>query len=74
MRSEAGRHPEVSAIAATGGRKMSWPVAWPAASVPMTRPRRVTNQRLAIVSANTSAMEPVPRPMSRPQKTMSIHD
>jgi hypothetical protein len=37
----------------------------------MTRPRRLTNQRLATVAANTSAIDPVPRPMSTPQSRTS---
>ena len=53
------------------GRKMSWPVALPAVSTPITSPRRWTNQRLAMVAANTSAIEPVPSPMKKPQKSTS---
>lgn len=40
----------------------------------MTSPRRRTNQRCAMVAANTSAIEPVPSPMRSPQKTRSCHD
>ena len=38
-----------------------------AVRTPITRPRRRTNQRLAMVAANTKAIEPVPRPISSPQ-------
>ena len=37
----------------------------------MTSPRRATNQRLAMVAANTMAIEPVPSPISRPQVSIS---
>ena len=39
--------------------------------MPVTRPRRATNQRLAIVAAKTMAIEPVPSPISRPQVRIS---
>ncbi len=39
----------------------------------MTRPRRFTNQALATVAAKTSAIEPVPSPISRPQVSTSCH-
>ena len=42
---------------------------WPAVSTPITSPRRLTNQRLAMVAAKTSAIEPVPRPISTPQES-----
>ena len=41
-------------------------MALAAVSTPITSPRRRTNQRLAIVAANTSAIEPVPSPISTP--------
>jgi hypothetical protein len=74
MMSEAGRQPMLSAIAATGGRMTSCPVACPAVSTPITSPRRVTNQRSAMVAASTSAIDPVPPPMSTPQKIRSCHE
>ena len=37
----------------------------------MTRPRRATNHRLAMVAAKTMAIEPVPSPISRPQVSAS---
>ena len=39
--------------------------------MPSTRPRRSTNQRLATVAPKTSAIEPVPTPMSTPQQATS---
>lgn len=74
MTSEADRQPTCSASAATGGRRTSWPVAWPAVRTPITRPRRWTNQRVAMVAASTRAIEPVPAPMRTPQKTMSCQE
>ena len=53
------------------GRKSSWPVAPAAVRMPITRPRRATNQRLAIVAAKTMAIEPVPTPISSPQVSIS---
>ena len=53
------------------GRKISWPVALAAVRMPITRPRRATNQRLAMVAAKTRAIEPVPRPISTPQVSTS---
>ena len=40
----------------------------------MTSPLRSTNHRLATVAARTRAIDPVPVPMSTPQKTCSCHD
>ncbi len=40
----------------------------------MTSPRRLMNHRLATVAANTRAIDPVPRPISRPQVSSSCHD
>lgn len=74
MMSEAGRQPTLSAMIATGGRITSCPAACPAVSTPMTKPRRVTNHRSAIVAASTSAMDPAPPPMSTPQKTRSCQE
>ena len=39
--------------------------------MPLTRPRRAVNQRLVTVAANASAIDPLPRPTSRPQHSMS---
>ena len=56
------------------GRKTSWPAALPAVRMPITSPRFLTNQVLAMVAANTRAMEPVPSPISRPQVSRICHD
>jgi hypothetical protein len=71
MINEATRQPLCSAAAATTGRNTSCPVALPAVRMPVTRPRRRTNQRCATVAANTSAIEPVPSPTSTPQSSTS---
>lgn len=64
---EAGRQPWSLTIQAQSGRKTSWPEAPAAVRTPVTRPRRATNQRLVTVAEKASAIEPVPRPTSRPQ-------
>ena len=50
---------------------MSWPVALLAVSMPTTRPRRSTNQRVAMVAPSTSATMPVPSPTRTPQSATS---
>ena len=47
-----------SAIAASTGRKTSWPLALLAVSTPTARPRCFTNQRLATVAASRRAVTP----------------
>ena len=56
------------------GRKTSCPAALPAVRIPMTRPRLFANQVLAMVAAKTSAMDPVPSPMSSPQVSRICQD
>ncbi|MDI2020615.1 hypothetical protein PJL18_01124 [Paenarthrobacter nicotinovorans] len=56
------------------GRNTSWPAALPAVRMPMTRPRLLANQVLAMVAAKTSAMDPVPSPMSTPHVSRICHD
>ncbi len=55
------------------GRKISCPVAELAVSMPITRPRRCSNQRLATVAPSTSAVNPEPTPSTRPHSTTSCH-
>ena len=50
---------------------MSWPVALPAVSTPVTSPRLRTNQRPATVATKASAIDPVPSPTSTPQSSTS---
>ena len=52
---------------ASTGRNTSWPLALLAVSMPTTRPRRATNQRLAMVAATPKPVAPAPRPTSTPQ-------
>ena len=59
--------PPLSASAAMAGRKISVPVAVLADISPITRPRLVVNQRLAMVAPSTAAMLPVPMPETSPQ-------
>ena len=49
------------------GRKTSCPVALEAVISPITSPRRWLNQRVATVAPSTSAVIPVPTPMTTPQ-------
>ncbi|CAM5478862.1 hypothetical protein SGLAM104S_07343 [Streptomyces glaucescens] len=67
----AGRQSWVSTIQDSSGRKTSCPEADAAVRMPVTRPRRSVNQRLVTVAAKASAMEPLPRPTSTPQQSMS---
>lgn len=64
---EAGRQPCRSMIQAQSGRNTSWPEAPAAVRMPVTRPRRATNQRLVTVAEKAIAIEPLPRPTSTPQ-------
>ena len=67
----AVRHPWLVASQATIGRKMSCPVALPAVRMPLTRPRRATNQRLVMVATKAIDIDPVPSPTTSPQLRMS---
>ena len=69
--SDADRQPYCSESQAISGRKTNWPAAPPAVSTPITSPRRLTNHRFAMVAAKTSAIDPVPRPISTPQVSTS---
>jgi len=51
--------------------KTSWPVAELAVSSPITNPRRVENQRVAMVAPSTRAVRPVPNPTTMPHSRMS---
>ncbi len=55
------------------GRNSSWPVALAAEKMPVTSPRWRSNQRLATTAPRTSAIAPVPMPMSTPQSSQSCH-
>ena len=68
---EAARQEEDAVRLAITGRNISCPAAAAAVRMPVTRPRRATNHRLAIVAAKTMAIEPVPSPISRPQVRIS---
>ena len=56
---------------ASSGRNTSCPVATLAVRMPTTRPRRAENQRAAIVAPSTSAVMPVPRPITTPHSSIS---
>ena len=65
----AMRQPTCSVRAASSGRNSNWPVATLAVRMPTTRPRRATNQRAEIVAPSTSAVMPVPRPITTPHSS-----
>ena len=67
----AMRQPKRSVRLASSGRKTNCPVATLAVRMPTTRPRRATNQRAAIVAPNTSAVIPVPIPMTTPHSNIN---
>ncbi len=71
--SAAARHPCDSTSCASEGRKISCPVALAADNIPRTRPRRSSNQRLAMMAASTIDVTPVPVPTSTPQSSVSCH-
>src|SRR5687768_1554031 len=68
---DAQRQPWEVVTSATTGRKISCPVALAAVSTPVTRPRRVSNQRVATVATNPIEIEPVPTPTSTPHSNTS---
>jgi hypothetical protein len=66
--SELVRHPSSVAMSMSAGTKTNWPADVDAPNMPITRPRRVTNQRVATVAPNTPEMMPVPTPLTPPQR------
>ena len=71
--SAAERQPCAVTIQPSSGRNTSWPVALLAVSIPVTIPRRSTNQRLAITAASVTPIAPVARPFATPQSRSSCH-
>ncbi len=69
----AARQPQRSVTLARNGRNTNCPVALLAVSMPITRPRRSENQRVATVAPRTSAVMPVPRPTTIPQNSIRCH-
>ena len=67
----ARRQPKRSVRLASSGRNTSWPVATLAVMMPTTRPRRWANQRVAMVAPSTSAVMPVPMPITTPHNSIS---
>ena len=65
----AKRQPYCSVRLASSGKNTSCPVATLAVRMPTTRPRRATNQRAAIVAPSTSAVMPVPSPITTPHSS-----
>src|SRR5579862_7584761 len=69
----AARQPDDSTTVASGVRKINCPVAFAADSVPMTSPRRASNQRVAITAASTIAVTPVAVPTTTPHNRKNCH-
>ncbi|SPU68455.1 Uncharacterised protein [Brucella neotomae] len=67
------RQPMVWLTLARIGMKTSWPVALLAVIRPTTRPRRFSNQRAATVPPSTSAVMPVPSPITTPHSATICH-
>src|SRR5688500_7870750 len=65
------RQPTVTANAVNSGKKMSCPVLVLAPRMPVTRPRCLTNQRVATVGPRTLATSPVPSPEASPKSSVS---
>ncbi len=60
------RQPCVLAIHASSGRNTSCPLAFEAVRSPLTKPRRVANQRFAMIAASGTASAPVAEPTTTP--------
>ena len=69
----AQRQPGPSARWAITGRNTSCPVELAAEKTPTTRPRCLTNQRLATIAPKTRASAPVPMPTANPHSSHSCH-
>ena len=69
--SDAQRQPCRVVTSAMTGRKISCPVALAAVSTPVTRPRRASNHRVAMVATKPIEIEPVPMPTSTPHSSTS---
>ena len=67
----ATRQPKRSVRLASSGRNTNCPVATLAVSMPTTRPRRAANQRVATVAPSTSAVMPVPIPITTPHSSIN---
>src|SRR6476659_933879 len=68
---DAQRQPCQVVTSATIGRKISCPVALAAVNTPVTKPRLVSNQRVATVATKPIEIEPVPTPTSTPHNSTS---
>src|SRR4051812_13440709 len=56
-------------MAEKAGKKIKVPVEVLAASNPIAKPRRLTNQRLTILADRTGAMQPLPNPDNTPHNS-----
>ncbi len=65
------RQPSRSVRLASSGRNINCPVATLAVRIPTTSPRRVANQRAAMVAPSTSAVMPVPMPITTPHSNIN---
>jgi hypothetical protein len=71
--SKAARQPQRSLAQAATGMKIRVPVATAPLSRPITKPRRATNQREAIIADNCIAVSPGAMPSSTPMPSQSCH-
>ena len=69
----ADRQLDDSTTVASGVRKINCPVAFAADNIPMTSPRRASNQRVATTAASTIAVTPVPAPTTTPHNRKNCH-
>src|SRR5438045_9344491 len=67
----ADRQPYAIASQASAGKNTIWPLALLAVRIPVTRPRRVENQRFATTAASGTPTAPVAPPTSTPQSRSS---
>ena len=65
------RQPRRSVMLASSGRNTNCPVATLAVRMPTTSPRRAANQRAAMVAPSTSAVMPVPMPITTPHSSIN---
>ncbi len=67
----AVRQPSRSVRLASSGRNTNCPVATLAVRIPTTSLRRAANQRAAMVAPSTSAVMPVPIPITTPHSNIN---
>ena len=69
----AAFQPYCRTSSASAGRNTSWPVAFAAVMMPVTRPRRRTNQRCATIAASGTDTARWRSPITTPHSSCSCH-